>query len=54
MMARLVKWGSRLGWMRQVLVISLNCGIGANQCKIVHKWAQTVLNGDFDTFEDDR
>ena len=27
--------------------------IGANQCKIAHKWAVTFLNGDFDEFEED-
>jgi hypothetical protein len=27
--------------------------IGANQCKIAHKWALTFLDGDFDAFEDD-
>ena len=27
--------------------------IGGNQCKIAYKWAEAVLTGDFDAFEDD-
>ena len=27
--------------------------IGGNQCKMAHKWAETFLTDEFDTFEDD-